>query len=164
MISINIHEAKTQLSKYLAKLRPGESILICKRNVPIAELRALPQQNRKPRPIGLAKGAGKLRLERPPFLQGRVLPLWQSSRAEGERQDAAGGLRDDVPRELRGSVLSIAEDDGYLDGPGAGEVKGARPSRLAMMRSRSMWKASLTSSTRWLPRPRNQPATSAMLA
>ncbi len=56
MISINIHEAKTQLSKYLAKLRPGESILICKRNVPIAELRALPQQNRKPRPIGLAKG------------------------------------------------------------------------------------------------------------
>ncbi|MFN0302426.1 MAG: type II toxin-antitoxin system Phd/YefM family antitoxin [Burkholderiales bacterium] len=55
MISINIHEAKTQLSKYLAKLRPGESILICKRNVPIAELRALPRQGGKPRPIGLAK-------------------------------------------------------------------------------------------------------------
>lgn len=55
MISINIHEAKTQLSKYLAKLRPGESLLICKRNVPIAELRALPRQDRKPRPIGLAK-------------------------------------------------------------------------------------------------------------
>ncbi|MFH0342820.1 MAG: type II toxin-antitoxin system Phd/YefM family antitoxin [Chromatiales bacterium] len=56
MISINIHEAKTQLSKYLAKLRPGERILICKRNVPIAELRALPQDSSIPRPIGLAKG------------------------------------------------------------------------------------------------------------
>lgn len=56
MISINIHEAKTQLSKYLAKLRPGERILICKRNVPIAELRALPRDSSIPRPIGLAKG------------------------------------------------------------------------------------------------------------
>jgi antitoxin (DNA-binding transcriptional repressor) of toxin-antitoxin stability system len=56
MININIHEAKTQLSKYLAKLRPGERIVICKRNVPIAELRALPQASNKPRPIGLAKG------------------------------------------------------------------------------------------------------------
>ena len=55
MKPLNIHEAKTQLSKYLAKLRPGESILICKRNVPIAELRALPRQGGKPRPIGLAK-------------------------------------------------------------------------------------------------------------
>jgi antitoxin (DNA-binding transcriptional repressor) of toxin-antitoxin stability system len=56
MISINIHEAKSQLSKYLAKLKPGESILICKRNVPIAELRALEQESNKPRLIGLAKG------------------------------------------------------------------------------------------------------------
>ena len=56
MISINIHEAKTQLSKYLAELKPGERIVICKRNVPIAELRALPSSNSKPRPIGRAKG------------------------------------------------------------------------------------------------------------
>ena len=55
MISIGIREVKTQLSKILAKLRPGESILICKRNVPIAELRALPQSRIEPRPIGLAK-------------------------------------------------------------------------------------------------------------
>ena len=60
MISINIHEAKTQLSKYLAQLKPGERILICKRNVPIAELRALPRSNLKPRPIGRAKGSLKV--------------------------------------------------------------------------------------------------------
>ena len=56
MIKLNIHEAKTHLSRYLAKLKPGETIQICKRNTPIAELRALPAPSRKPRPIGLAKG------------------------------------------------------------------------------------------------------------
>ncbi len=56
MIKLNIHEAKTHLSRYLAKLKPGETIQICKRNTPIAELRALPAPPRKPRPIGLAKG------------------------------------------------------------------------------------------------------------
>jgi antitoxin (DNA-binding transcriptional repressor) of toxin-antitoxin stability system len=56
MIKINIHEAKTHLSRYLAKLANGESILLCKRNTPIAEIRPLPASRKKPRPIGLAKG------------------------------------------------------------------------------------------------------------
>ena len=56
MIRINIHEAKVQLSKYLRKLRPGDSIILCKRNVPIAEIRLIEQPRHKKRPIGLAKG------------------------------------------------------------------------------------------------------------
>ncbi|HEY3129794.1 MAG TPA: type II toxin-antitoxin system Phd/YefM family antitoxin [Acidobacteriota bacterium] len=56
MIRLNIHEAKTHLSRYLNRLRPGEKILLCKRNVPIAEIRALPPSRKKKRPIGLAKG------------------------------------------------------------------------------------------------------------
>ncbi|MEO8600969.1 MAG: type II toxin-antitoxin system Phd/YefM family antitoxin [bacterium] len=56
MIRINIHEAKTHLSRYLAKLAKGETIIICNRNVPIAELRPLPRPRRAARPIGLAKG------------------------------------------------------------------------------------------------------------
>ncbi len=56
MIRLNIHEAKTHLSKYLAKLREGDRIVLCKRNEPIAEIRRLPRQSGKPRPIGLAKG------------------------------------------------------------------------------------------------------------
>ena len=39
MIRLNIHEAKTHLSKYLAKLEKGETILLCRRNEPIAEIR-----------------------------------------------------------------------------------------------------------------------------
>jgi len=56
MIRINIHEAKTHLSKYLDRLRHGEVVVICKRNVPVAELRAVPPARKGQRPIGLAKG------------------------------------------------------------------------------------------------------------
>ncbi len=56
MIRLNIHEAKTHLSAYLARLEAGETILLCKRNVPIAEIRPLPKKRKEPRPIGLAKG------------------------------------------------------------------------------------------------------------
>jgi antitoxin (DNA-binding transcriptional repressor) of toxin-antitoxin stability system len=56
MIKLNIHEAKTHLSKYLAKLKAGDRILLCKRNHPIAEITALPEPPAQSRPIGLAKG------------------------------------------------------------------------------------------------------------
>jgi antitoxin (DNA-binding transcriptional repressor) of toxin-antitoxin stability system len=56
MIRINIHEAKAHLSRYLKKLRKGEVLIICKRNIPIAEVRAVPLARTTPRPVGLAKG------------------------------------------------------------------------------------------------------------
>jgi len=56
MIRLNIHEAKTNLSKYLDRLAKGEKILLCRRNVPIAEIRPLPPKTGSKRPIGLAKG------------------------------------------------------------------------------------------------------------
>lgn len=56
MIRLNIHEAKTHLSRYLDRLADEEVIVLCKRNVPIAEIRPLPPKRKEPRPIGLAKG------------------------------------------------------------------------------------------------------------
>lgn len=56
MIRLNIHEAKTHLSKYLQGLTEGESILLCKRNIPIAKIIGLKKRSNKKRPIGLAKG------------------------------------------------------------------------------------------------------------
>jgi prevent-host-death family protein len=52
MIVINIHEAKAKLSEYLDKVAAGERVLICKRNQPVAELRAVEQKRTEPRPIG----------------------------------------------------------------------------------------------------------------
>src|SRR5690242_20496702 len=43
--------------------------------------------------------------------------------------------------------------------PGAGEVNGSRPCRVARMRNRSMWNPSETSRTRWLSRAASQCAT-----
>ncbi|MGH9612461.1 MAG: type II toxin-antitoxin system Phd/YefM family antitoxin [Bryobacteraceae bacterium] len=60
MIRLNIHEAKTHLSKYLPNLERGETILLCKRNVPVAEIRPVPRRSLKKRPIGLDKGLVKI--------------------------------------------------------------------------------------------------------
>jgi antitoxin (DNA-binding transcriptional repressor) of toxin-antitoxin stability system len=60
MIKLNIHEAKTHLSRHLARLAHGESILLCKRNVPIAEIRPLLLHRKSKRPLGLAKGKFKI--------------------------------------------------------------------------------------------------------
>lgn len=55
MIRLNIHEAKTHLSEYLDRLAKGETILLCKRNVPVAEIRGIRAARKAKRPIGLAK-------------------------------------------------------------------------------------------------------------
>lgn len=56
MIKINVHEAKTHLSRHLRRLSAGETIVLCRRNIPIAEIRLLPRGPIRPRPIGLARG------------------------------------------------------------------------------------------------------------
>ena len=60
MIRLNIHEAKTHLSRYLEELAKGETIILCKRNIPIAEIRPIRPQREYQRPIGLAKGEFKV--------------------------------------------------------------------------------------------------------
>lgn len=53
---VNIHEARTRLSALVDKVAEGESVLICRRNVPAAELRPVPKARRTRRPIGLVPG------------------------------------------------------------------------------------------------------------
>jgi len=60
MIKLNIHQAKTHLSRYLARLARGESILLCKRNIPIAEIRPIAPSRKVKRPLGLAKSKVKV--------------------------------------------------------------------------------------------------------
>ncbi len=53
VIKLNVHEAKTHLSKHLERLENGEVdvVVICRRNEPVAELRALPRRRTTRRPI-----------------------------------------------------------------------------------------------------------------
>ena len=52
MIMVNIYEAKAKLSEYVQAAAGGERVLICNRNQPVAELRAVEQKRTEPRPIG----------------------------------------------------------------------------------------------------------------
>ncbi len=56
MIRLNMHEAKTHLSRYIAQVEAGETILLCRRNEPVAEIHPVPPTRKKPRPFGLDRG------------------------------------------------------------------------------------------------------------
>ena len=56
IIKVNIAEAKARLSSYLDSVEQGETVVLCRRNVPIAEIRALPKPPQKERPIGIDRG------------------------------------------------------------------------------------------------------------
>ena len=83
MIKINIHEAKTHLSRYLAQLEKGEVIVLCKRNVPIAEIRPRPRPATGKRKIGFMKG--RFSVPRSFFepLPGEILNAFEAQRSEG---------------------------------------------------------------------------------
>jgi len=54
-ITVNVHEAKTQLSRLLAKVQEGEEIIIAKAGKPQARL--VPIRVGRERRPGIAKGA-----------------------------------------------------------------------------------------------------------
>ena len=57
MLTVNIHEAKTHLSRYIDRALQGEVIVVCRHNQPVAELRAVETSPvRRPRVAGLIKG------------------------------------------------------------------------------------------------------------
>lgn len=56
MIMVNIFEVKARLSEYLEAVGRGERVVICKRNRPVAELRAVAAPP-APRRLGTAIGA-----------------------------------------------------------------------------------------------------------
>ena len=56
MKRVNMHDAKTNLSRYVAELKPGETLVLCNRNEPVAELRSLTKKPKKKPRIGAGKG------------------------------------------------------------------------------------------------------------
>jgi len=56
MYQVNIHQAKTNLSKLIKKVVNGEEVIIAKGNIPIAKLVSLKSPNPK-RKLGTARGS-----------------------------------------------------------------------------------------------------------
>lgn len=63
MIQININEAKARLSKYTKLVKAGETVVLCERNKPFAEIRPLDRRGSAPRVFGLSRGLFKLGAE-----------------------------------------------------------------------------------------------------
>lgn len=74
-ISVNIHEAKANLSHLLHMIEQGEVVNICRRNVPIAEVKKIENKPKK-RKFGLLKG--KIKIEDSFFdpMSEEELALW----------------------------------------------------------------------------------------
>ena len=56
MKKVNLYEAKAHLSALVDRVAEGETVLICRRNVPAAELRPVRKARRTRRPVGLVPG------------------------------------------------------------------------------------------------------------
>ena len=56
MIKINIAEVKANFSRYIESVERGETVTVCRRNVPVAEIRSLPQPLSERRPVGIDRG------------------------------------------------------------------------------------------------------------
>jgi antitoxin (DNA-binding transcriptional repressor) of toxin-antitoxin stability system len=79
VIRVNIHEAKTNLSKLIERAEKGETIIVCRRNEPVVEMRATPGSSSKRRVFGGARGKIKI----PPTffdpLSDDELSLWEGA-------------------------------------------------------------------------------------
>ncbi|MFA7344775.1 MAG: type II toxin-antitoxin system prevent-host-death family antitoxin [Terrimicrobiaceae bacterium] len=60
MISVNISEAKANLSKYVDQARKGVVVQICERNRPVARLCPLNEETRPKRAFGQYRGQVKM--------------------------------------------------------------------------------------------------------
>ena len=56
MIRVNLAEAKAKLSAYVNQASEGQTVIICRRNVPVAELRPVTQPATDQRPVGIDRG------------------------------------------------------------------------------------------------------------
>ena len=56
MLKVNVADAKTHLSRYLDLVERGETVVVCRRNVPIAEFRPVAKLHTEPRPVGIDQG------------------------------------------------------------------------------------------------------------
>jgi prevent-host-death family protein len=55
-MEVNIHEAKTHLSRLLQRVAAGEEVIIAHSGVPVARLVAVEPEKKKTRPLGRDRG------------------------------------------------------------------------------------------------------------
>jgi antitoxin (DNA-binding transcriptional repressor) of toxin-antitoxin stability system len=59
VMKLNLHEIKDQFSKYIEMVESGATIVVCKRNIPVAEIRPIEKKEKRTPVLGSAAGKGK---------------------------------------------------------------------------------------------------------
>ena len=59
-MKLNLHEVKDQFSKYIEMVESGETIVVCKRNIPVAEIRPIEKKEKRTPILGSAVGQSKV--------------------------------------------------------------------------------------------------------
>lgn len=80
MSQINIHQAKTQLSRLVERAAKGEEIIIAKAGKPVAKLTAIGKLARKPRRPGGLKGRLWIADDFDAPLSGEESALWHEGK------------------------------------------------------------------------------------
>jgi prevent-host-death family protein len=82
-MKLNIHEVKNQFSKYIDLVESGATIVVCKRNIPVAEIRPIEKTEKRVPILGSAAGKGKLAKNLREPIADAELRLWE----QGDEQD-----------------------------------------------------------------------------
>ena len=56
MTKVNVTEVKTHLSRYLDRVEAAETVILYRRNRPVAELRPIPAERKRERIFGIDQG------------------------------------------------------------------------------------------------------------
>jgi antitoxin (DNA-binding transcriptional repressor) of toxin-antitoxin stability system len=97
MFKVNIHEAKARLSEYVEAVERGEHVVICRRNRPVAELRAVVAGRTTPRPVGDAAAAFEVPASFFDPLPDEIVEAFY---------DAHGGESSETPRQQRATAVA----------------------------------------------------------
>ena len=62
MVMVNIQEAKTHFSRLIKRVKAGERVIICERNVPVAEIKDVPRDEGRVRMGTFGSYAGLIRI------------------------------------------------------------------------------------------------------
>lgn len=55
-MKLNLYDLKANFSKYIEMVEAGETVVVCKRNVPVAEIRPIASPSKKVPELGWAEG------------------------------------------------------------------------------------------------------------
>lgn len=111
MVAINVHDAKAHLSEYLARVEAGETVIISRRNRPIAKLVPVGPDGtgKKRRPIGLAKGLIEIH---PSFFD----PMSEEELAQWYEVSSTDPLHPDVLKTTEATKARTEDSPGSTDG------------------------------------------------